>query len=87
MISHAGAEFRGRRAGGPTGDVRMGAVSFTEFRDDVGVEEEPQRSTSRHLSFRVVANTPSNASSGRSDPNTSRAVSSCGLPSALRTEA
>src|SRR5262249_685045 len=63
-----------RGTGHPTGNVGIGAAAFANLRDDVRVEHEFYRSTCANLHWRGWSKTPANASSGSSDPNTSKAV-------------
>src|SRR5260370_20720199 len=65
-------------ASDPAGNVRMGSVALADLGNDVRVEQEFHRSTSRQSRWRGWSKTPVTVSSGSSEPNTSKAVLTSG---------
>ena len=63
-----------RRLRHPLCDVRIRPFELADFGYDVRIEQEFQRSTSRHFFWRGWSNTPAKASSARSEPKISKAV-------------
>src|SRR5580658_2761680 len=75
-----------RRPGDPTDNVLMGSVARADFGNDVCIEQEFQRSTSRQLPWRKRSKTPAKVSSGSSEPKISKAVFASGCISAFASE-
>src|SRR5438552_2651886 len=69
----ARADLGNGSASNPAGNVRVCPVALAYFGKDVRIEQEFHRSTSRQSRWRGWSNMPSKASSGRSEPKTSKA--------------